>query len=511
MPAYASLAVHFDPSRNAPVEARRIIDGALRGWPPRAALERGAGTRLVTIPCRYGGADGPDLEELARHAGLESDEVVRRHVACTFQVAMLGFQPGFPYLLGLDPALAMTRLASRRPRVPAGSVGIGGAQAGVYPDAGPGGWRLVGRTPLRLFDAQRDPPSLLAPGDRVRFVPIDGRRFSASEATREKRIPIAAAVHGIEVLSPGLQTSVQDLGRVGHRHLGVGSAGALDGYSARVANLLVGNAGDAALLEIALQGPRLRFTRAARSALAGADIDAQVDGVAVPGWRPLDVPAGSALVLGACRRGARAYLACAGGVQVEPVLGSAATDLRGGFGGVAGRCLVAGDVIGRREAAAVGALAIAPWWIDPTPDLDLDQARPLRILAGRDAVVPADALCGRAWRVTAQSNRQGLRLQGDALAPSDVGERVSEPVAPGTVQLPPDGQPIVLLGEAQTVGGYPRIGHVIAADLPRLAQRRPGDALAFAAVDAATAHAAACAQRQRLARIALAIGQRRGR
>jgi biotin-dependent carboxylase-like uncharacterized protein len=315
----------------------------------------------------------------------------------------------------------------------------------------------------------------------------------------------------IDVLAGGLQTTVQDLGRFGHRHLGVGVAGALDGYSAHVANLLVGNDATAALLEIALQGPRLHLPRAVRIAITGADIDAHVGGVALPGWRPIDLPAGSELVFGPCRRGARAYLAIAGGVQVAHVLGSASTDLRASFGGHDGRSLVAGDVvtIGEASIADVDAPAIARWWLDPHPDLLFANPVPIRVLPGRDAIVPANALCANAYQVTAKSNRQGLRLQGEPLTLAQPGDRLSEPVAPGTVQLPPDGQPIVLLAEAQTIGGYPRIGQVVTADLPRLAQLRTGDALRFEAIDTAAAHALACAQRHRLTRMALALEQRR--
>lgn len=345
----------------------------------------------------------------------------------------------------------------------------------------------------------------------------------------------------LEVLAGGLQTTVQDLGRFGYRHLGVGVAGALDGYSARVGNLLVGNPENSATLEIVLHGPRLRFLRAARIAITGAELDAQADGIALAGWRQIDVPAGCELVLGPCRRGARAYLAIAGGIQVTPVLGSASTDLRAAFGGLNGRALAPGDLLKLNPAPFVGAASaaknpariveaadqtsvcwkpaaiapnatkptLAPWWLNPEPDLDFNHHTPIRLLPGRDAVVPATALCSEPYRVSAQSNRQGLRLQGPALTLADSSERLSEPVAPGTVQLPADGQPIVLLGEAQTIGGYPRIGHVVAADLPRLAQLRPGDTLRFEMVDAPTAHALACAQRQRLTRMALAIEQRR--
>ena len=324
----------------------------------------------------------------------------------------------------------------------------------------------------------------------------------------------------LEVIAGGLQTTVQDLGRFGYRHLGVGVAGALDGYSARVGNLLAGNPENAATLEIALHGPRLRFQQSARIAITGADIDAQADGIAIPGWRQIDLPAGCELVLGPCRRGARAYLAIAGGVQVTSVLGSASTDLRAGFGGVHGRCLTAGDVLALQPAPIVGAASaaiaataanptIAPWWLNPQPDLDFQHPTAIRVLPGRDALAPATALCADSYHVSAQSNRQGLRLQGAPLTLANSAERVSEPVAPGTVQLPPDGQPIILLAEAQTIGGYLRVGHVISADLPRLAQLRPGDTLRFELIAAPAAQALACAQRQRLARMALAIEQRR--
>ena len=312
------------------------------------------------------------------------------------------------------------------------------------------------------------------------------------------------------VLAGGLQTSVQDRGRFGYRHLGVGTAGALDGYSLRVGNLLVGNPENSPALEIALSGPRLRFDQAMRIAITGADIDAQADGMAIPGWRPVELPAGCELRLGACRRGARAYIAFAGGLQVPAILGSASTDLRAGFGGLDGRCLTKGDVLplGSDTLAGVSEPNIATWWLDPHPDLDFSQPTLIRVLPGRDAAEPATQLCATSYRVSAQSNRQGLRLQGAALTIADSRERLSEPVAPGTIQLPPDGQPIVLLAEAQTMGGYPRIGHVVSADLPRLAQLRPGDNLQFQMIDAAAAQALACAQRQRLTRIALAIEQR---
>jgi biotin-dependent carboxylase-like uncharacterized protein len=326
----------------------------------------------------------------------------------------------------------------------------------------------------------------------------------------------------LEILTPGLLTSVQDAGRSGWRASGVGVGGAADGWSLRIANLLVGNQLDAAVLEITLNGPTLRLHRAATIALCGAQIDALVDGLALPGWRPIALPAGSILTLGACRRGARACLAIDGGIDVALVLGSRSTDLRAGFGGHEGRALRAADVlplagasprlrdVSERAASQPNdAPRIASWWIDADTDLDFSDSIAVRVLPGNAILDVPDALYAQEFVVDAASNRQGLRLRGTALQIADTRERISEPVVPGTVQLPPDGQPIVLLADAQTVGGYPRIGHVIAADLPRLAQRRAGQHLRFLPIDAHEAHRINVEQRVRLGRIALAIADRR--
>lgn len=187
-PAYATLLVRFDPLLWLDVESARPlarIATCLRSLPlpalspeQEAVRGRGLGMDAVEIPVCYGGEFGPDLEALAQHARLPRDEVIGRHMAVEYSVAMLGFAPGFSYLLGLDPALRMPRRAHPRTRVPTGSVAIGGAQTGIYPRELPGGWNLIGRTPLALFDPERNPPCLLAPGDRVRFRAIDVDEFT---------------------------------------------------------------------------------------------------------------------------------------------------------------------------------------------------------------------------------------------------------------------------------------------------------------------------------------------
>lgn len=308
----------------------------------------------------------------------------------------------------------------------------------------------------------------------------------------------------LRVLSPGLQTTVQDLGRPGWRHLGVSLAGALDPALAALANRLVGNDDEAAVLELTLHGPKLQLLRPLRLALAGARVQARFDGIELPGERPIDLPAGT-LELGPLQRGARAWLALAGGVDVPPVLGSRSTDLRGGFGGCRGRELRRGDELALLSPPTLDCERprIAHWWVEPGDARD-PAGSPATIRYRPATGTETDAFETNEWRVSPQSNRQGLRLEGERL-PAETASGVSAPVAPGTIQLPADGQPIVLLADAQTVGGYARLGHVIAADLPRLAQCVPGDRLRFRPCDEQAARAAACRQRTQMARMTLMI------
>jgi KipI family sensor histidine kinase inhibitor len=178
VPAYASLAVFFDPARIDADDARAWIAAHDAGDDTEAPASP---PRIVEIPVRYGGAFGEDFDAAATELGMTTDALTARHREPLYTVAMIGFAPGFPYLSGLDPALALPRLATPRTRVPAGSVGIGGAQTGIYPRESPGGWRLIRRQPLTLFDPRRPSPSLLMPGDHVRFVAIDDDAFARLE------------------------------------------------------------------------------------------------------------------------------------------------------------------------------------------------------------------------------------------------------------------------------------------------------------------------------------------
>jgi len=187
VPAYASLLLRFDVTQwqggDGRFSAERLHAAIAAAWDAKSSAQKTP--REVSIPVWYGGDAGVDLHEVAMHARISADEVVTRHAAALYRVAMLGFAPGFPYLLGLDPALSVPRRSHPRTRVPAGSVAIGGQQTGIYPQALPGGWHLIGRTPMRLFDLAAASPSLLQPGDHVRFRAIDQgeyERLAASAA-----------------------------------------------------------------------------------------------------------------------------------------------------------------------------------------------------------------------------------------------------------------------------------------------------------------------------------------
>lgn len=285
----------------------------------------------------------------------------------------------------------------------------------------------------------------------------------------------------IRVLTPGLLTSVQDLGRPGLGALGVPPGGAADAHALRLGNLLLGNDEGAAALEATLAGPELLFEEDAVVALVGAPFAARVDGEAVARWSAVRVRAGSRLDLGRAVSGARGYVCVRGGVDVPAVLGSRATDVATGFGGLGGRALRAGDLLATNRAA--GATrgrrvdAVAARWTGPR--------RLLRVTTGpqRDWFDSgsADAFFARAFRVSASSSRAGVRLEGEPLA-APTRSLVTEGSTAGAVQVPPAGLPIVLLVEHPSSGGYPKIAHVISVDLSALAQLRPGDAVRFAPV-----------------------------
>ncbi|MEO7086419.1 MAG: biotin-dependent carboxyltransferase family protein [Gemmatimonadaceae bacterium] len=294
------------------------------------------------------------------------------------------------------------------------------------------------------------------------------------------------------IVTGGLQTTIQDLGRVGHQSAGVPGGGAMDRAALRIANLLVGNDDGAAAIEAALIGPAITFDGATLVAVAGGDLEPSVNGAPVPSWHPIMIPRGGTLRFGRARFGCRAYIAIAGGIDVPMVFGSRSTYLRAEFGGFEGRALRSGDLLQAGAPSALSARlaaslpdhgAVARWSIGGTLRPRYSDDIIVRLIPGAHAGalndVSRERLFDATFHVSSNSDRMGYRLEGVELALDEPIELLSEGVVFGTVQLPPSGVPIVLMADGQTTGGYPRIGEVATVDLPLMAQLKPGDRVRF--------------------------------
>ena len=303
----------------------------------------------------------------------------------------------------------------------------------------------------------------------------------------------------IAVLKPGLLTTVQDAGRFGYRASGMPVAGAMDRLALVVANVLAGNEPGAAALEMTLVGGSFRFEVTGIGAIAGAEIRAALDGMPVASGAPFVAPAGATLTLGIASRGVRAYLAVRGGIDVPVLLGSRSTHARAGFGGFEGRALRAGDRLSVGEApgnASPGA-ALLP---GEFPELAAPGSTvTLRVIPGpqEDLFHPEglETLHGATWKVTAQNDRMGYRLDGPPARLRGAADIVTDAVVPGAVQVSGDGRPIVLMMDCQTTGGYAKPFTVIGPDLRRLAQARAGDGVRFIRCTQAEAVAALAEER----------------
>ena len=401
----------------------------------------------------------------------------------------VGFSPGFAYLGGLPPDLHTPRLSGPRLKVPAGSVAIGGQQTGIYPTDSPGGWRLLGLTYLKLFDPDREEPALLRAGDRVRFVPVSAEtyRLGAANAPRV----VAAPAEGspvLKVLHPGLQSTVQDLGRTGHQADGVPESGAADPVALRIGNRLVANPEGAAAIEMTLMGAAFEALAPVVVAVTGADMGPVVNGAPVPMWEALLLNPGDVLRFAGLRAGCRGYLCVAGGVEAPVVLGSRSTDLLGKLGRPP---LTAGEALATGPATAPG------WWLAGRRlPPDLVPAYPseleVRVVPGpqhdRFAAEAFATLAANTYTLNPRSDRMGCRLDGPPLQHLSGADIISDGMPLGGIQIPPDGKPIILLQGRQTMGGYTKIGTVIASDAARVAQLPPGGRLRFRWVSRDGAH-----------------------
>jgi antagonist of KipI len=323
---------------------------------------------------------------------------------------------------------------------------------------------------------------------------------------------------------PGLQTSVQDLGRPGFQQYGVVAGGVMDPYSHRVANLLVGNSEHCATIEAALAGPSIRFETDSLIALAGGDLSPGIDGVQIPMWRPVAVRAGAVLAFGKPVSGCRVYLAVAGGIDVPEVMGSRSTYTKARIGGFDGRCLEKGDrlpvgnpsVPSKQWAATAlsGAgerkFCPADWTIKDSLIPAYGNEAEIRMMKGPQHhwfdEESRSAFFGGNFTVSSESDRMGYRLKGETLRLSEPRELLSEGVVAGSVQVPSGGSPILLMSDRQTTGGYPKIGQAATVDLPLIAQLQPGAKLRFKEVSVEESQQLIMAQKRHLAELKSAIG-----
>ncbi|WP_136050694.1 5-oxoprolinase subunit B/C family protein [Microbacterium sp. K36] len=473
IPGARTVLVRFDPHRTSAA----ALAEALASTEVDAAALPDAGE--VTIPVRY---DGEDLDEAAALLDVSAEELVARHLAADWRVAFSGFAPGFGYAVSGDPLFDVPRRSSPRTRVPAGSVALAGAFSGVYPRESPGGWQLIGRTALEMWDIDRDPPALLAPGRRVRFVRAERESVAASPASADAtRVARRGDGPAVEVVRSSLQLLVQDAGRPGFAALGVSASGVADRVAMRAANRAVGNSPTAAVLE-SVGGVALRFHGAGAAAVTGAtgsltltDADG-IERTLLPGV-PFATVDGDELTLGHPERGLRSVIAVRGGFAPAAALDSRATDTLAGLGPAP---LAAGDLLPIGDAAVA---AVEP---DPVPRAlpAAGELVALEITLGPrdDWFTPAgvEALTAQEWTVTPRSDRVGIRLHGDVPLERAVGgELPSEGAVTGAIQVPPDGQPVLFLPDHPLTGGYPIIGALTDRSLDLAAQLPPGVRVRF--------------------------------
>jgi len=482
-----SVLVVYDPAAVSPADAAE----ALAALPPVDL--RGEVPREVRVPVAFG---GPDTDDVCRLAGVGPDELVDLFTDAVLEVAVVGFSPGFPYLTGLPDALCrVPRRDQPRVNVPAGSVALAGGFAGIYPQPTPGGWQLVGRTDLTLFDPHVPPYALLRAGDRVRFELAVSTRITPSTTTptgpgtRPPWSPPPGVPEAFVVEQPGLLTVVQDGGRRGLAYAGVPRAGPADPLAHGLANRLVGNPVEAAALEVTAAGPVLRCTTAGHLAVVGGQAAVSIDGHPVGSGHVVPVAAGQRVSIGAVGDALRSYVAWAGGLVVPTVAGSRSTDR---LSGVGPGPLIVGDRIGAGPAA--GSLhdhLAGPRPADHTTFRVLPGPHPEWFPADvLDMLAAADLVVGDA------SDRVGLRLRPSRPVQRRSGELDSQGMVTGAVQVPPDGHPVVLGPDHATLGGYPVAAVVIGADRWKLGQCRPGDRVRLLPVsEAAAADARAAASR----------------
>ena len=515
VPTYCAVSIYFDEKSASPELIRKVALAVLEKMDDKegSGVRAGEGDlpeggRIISIPVCYEDQEfAPDLEKVCAHAKMTKEEVIRLHSASEYLIYMMGFLPGFPYLGGMDERLNTPRLESPRTKIPAGSLAIGGAQTGLYPVESPGGWNIIGRTPLKLFDLSRNPQFLYRAGDKIRFVPISRQKFDSfdekswlKEELGVEGSPATGAASatatctsackkesfacggGIKILEAGLLTTVQDSGTRGFQKYGISQSGAMDMTSFRLANRLCGNDQNAACLETTLSGPTLTFVNECDFALTGAVFEAaNLDGQSIEMNKKYHAAAGSKLSCGIASKGLRSYIAFSGGILVPEFFGSCSTNLKSKSGGYYGRKLEAGDELAlgyKKEGRAPGQEAELESEVTVFPDeiLTLNCQKSSQTDFFDEECL--ERFTSLVYTIAPQSDRMGIRFEGESL---DCGKTdiISDAIPLGAVQITSAGLPVVMAADRQTTGGYAKIACVKKESMCRLAQAIPGTKVRF--------------------------------
>lgn len=510
VPAYNTLAVYYNPVEVVQTAATiaASVEETVKSIIANAKSPIASTTQLIEIPVCYDEDFAPDLAETAVNLQLSTDTLIQLHCSKTYHVYMLGFTPGFPYMAKTDERIVTKRKQQPRLTVVPGSVAIAGEQTGIYPFATPGGWNIIGRTSLQLFDRHRTNPFLLKAGDEVKFKPITQDEFeqysssnielNSTNSINRSTETSAANKPMIQVEQCGFLTTLQDTGRTGYLQYGVSKGGAMDSSAAQLANVLVGNDADETVLELTQSPHRFLFTADTVIAFAGGGLQPETEKQLLPLHKPLFIAAGTVVHCKQQLPGFRLYIAVTGGFAADEFLQSSSTDLLIKAGGFNGRSLKKADILlqkNKHNKLQQQLLQVlkAGATIELFQSNESIMGTTIRVLKGAEWNYLTDAsatnFTQQAFTVTQQSNRMGYRLKTETLQTNQSCDIVSSPVTQGTVQLTSSGEMIILMADAQTVGGYPRIAQVCAADLSLLAQKKPGDAIQFQIVSLQEAEA----------------------
>ena len=496
MSAYASVSVIYDicEIRKNYTSATRYLTEQIKLAILNCDFTVTSQIKVVEIPICYDVSLGIDLIEMSLEKKMSITDIIAAHTSKLYRVYLIGFLPGFPYMGIVDESIATPRKKSPRTKIEAGNVGIADAQTGIYPSDSPGGWNIIGKTPLKMFDAKKEYPVFLQPGDDVQFKQISLEQFrelkEESEKTNEKLelSQPSPSTSILSVIKSGTADSIQDLGRFGFQHLGINPTGVMDRIAAQTANFLVGNVADEAVLECHFPACSIVFHKSILIAISGGDFTPTLDEKEIKLNTPIYVQRGATLNFKKWKNGARTYIAVKNGFEIEKWLGSYSTNLKANAGGFNGRNLKKDDQIKvKSDSHDVGLkmksekqddsffnfhFSIFPWHVEID---NLYAFEEIEILVGNDFETLTDGsqqkLFSNEFLITMRSDKMGYRLLSDPLIMKNENRfLLSSGVTLGTMQLLPTGQIIILMSDHQTTGGYPKIGHVASASFAALAQ-----------------------------------------